>query len=154
MYVGAYKGPLYPLKTSFDRSGGEGPDYALYEAETFCKLLQKGNPKVVEPFYSTHFTWFSPLWSELAPARGVVICATVARQYLGFGSRCTFSGPVCGCSVAVAAYAEVKIVRTGAVEIIAKPAYHAIRLIMGAENILAGRPPQGTQLFARNPSLR
>jgi predicted nucleotidyltransferase len=91
VFVANYTGPLFAAKSSFDRSGGgaDEPDYAIYEVETFCRLLVKGNPKVVEPLFSENRCWYSERWLDLRRSRDIVINLTVAKQYFGFGKTCS-----------------------------------------------------------------
>eukprot|EP01122_Echinamoeba_exundans_P005004 TRINITY_DN1518_c0_g1_i1.p1 TRINITY_DN1518_c0_g1~~TRINITY_DN1518_c0_g1_i1.p1 ORF type:complete len:540 (-),score=47.78 TRINITY_DN1518_c0_g1_i1:494-2029(-) len=126
VFIAKYKGPLFGLKSSFDRSGGgpEQADYAIYDVETFCRLLVKGNPKVVEPLFSENRCWYSERWLQIRGCRSLVINLTVARQYFGFAT------------------AERRAIKSPATTDISKPTYHAMRLLNEASNILDGRPPQ------------
>ena len=77
-----------PANSKFKVISSHDPDYTLYEAHTFCELLLKGNPKVIEPLFQTHLCHWEPgcAWAELVANRHIFLNSTVIQQYKGFAS--------------------------------------------------------------------
>ncbi|KAN0040968.1 hypothetical protein ACTFIV_003504 [Dictyostelium citrinum] len=62
----------------------EPDDYILFEAERFCELLYKGNPKLIEPMFTTRFCYKSPIWEQLFLNRKELISQSAIQHYLSY----------------------------------------------------------------------
>ncbi|KYR01273.1 hypothetical protein DLAC_02396 [Tieghemostelium lacteum] len=60
------------------------PDYVLFEAERFCELLYKGNPKLVEPLFVNHYCYTAPEWLEIYRQRQKFISQSVCYHYISY----------------------------------------------------------------------
>lgn len=80
--------PLHIPAQSFDHTvPGSGDDWVVYELGKYVELVLKGNPKVVEPLFATHFTYTTPTWDRVAAfLRPLVINRTTVAQYTSFAS--------------------------------------------------------------------
>ena len=52
--------------------------------QMFCKLVLKGNPKLIEPLFSTHLCYDSEDWLELQKVRNSFLSKSVILQYLSY----------------------------------------------------------------------
>lgn len=43
--------------------------YSFSEVEKFAELLDKGNPKLIEPLFAKKLLWSTPEWDALLPVR-------------------------------------------------------------------------------------
>ena len=58
------------------------PDFETHELETYIELLEKGNPKVVEPIFTNHLIWKDPrLAALLSAARRCCLSQHTLTQY-------------------------------------------------------------------------
>ncbi|KAM9967369.1 hypothetical protein ACTFIW_001453 [Dictyostelium discoideum] len=62
----------------------EPDDYILFEVERFCELLYKGNPKLIEPMFTTRFCYKSPIWEQLFLNRKELISQSAIQHYLSY----------------------------------------------------------------------
>ncbi|KAK5581469.1 hypothetical protein RB653_001502 [Dictyostelium firmibasis] len=62
----------------------EPDDYILFEVERFCELLYKGNPKLIEPMFTSRFCYRSPIWEQLILNRKELISQSVIQHYLSY----------------------------------------------------------------------
>jgi len=60
------------------------PDYVLFEAEKFCELIYKGNPKLIEPLFSNYLCYQSNDWLDLIKDRKRFISLSAIRHYLSY----------------------------------------------------------------------
>lgn len=75
-----------PIGSKFHIITSHDPDYTLYEVHTFCQLVLKGNPKVIEPLFQSRLCYWEQggLWDELIDMRSNFLTSTVIAQYVGF----------------------------------------------------------------------
>lgn len=80
--------PLHIPTQSFDHTvPGSDDDWVVYELGKYVELVLKGNPKVVEPLFATHYTFTTPTWERVASfLRPLVINRTTVAQYTSFAS--------------------------------------------------------------------
>uniref|UniRef100_A0A6B2L2M2 Nucleotidyltransferase n=1 Tax=Arcella intermedia TaxID=1963864 RepID=A0A6B2L2M2_9EUKA len=78
VYLANYEGPFVGVKEDFT---GHDPDYCIYEVTKYCKLLCKGNPKLIEPLYSERFVWSTPEWEGIKLIRSISLNQTTVTQY-------------------------------------------------------------------------
>lgn len=80
--------PLHIPANSFDHTvHGTDDDWVVYELGKYIELVLKGNPKVVEPLFATHFTYTTPTWERVAQfLRPLVINRNTVAQYTSFAS--------------------------------------------------------------------
>lgn len=80
--------PLHIPTQSFDHTvPGSDDDWVVYELGKYVELVLKGNPKVVEPLFATHYTFTTPTWDRVAAfLRPLVINRTTVAQYTSFAS--------------------------------------------------------------------
>ncbi|KAF2073809.1 hypothetical protein CYY_004867 [Polysphondylium violaceum] len=60
------------------------PDYVMFEAEKFCELLYKGNPKLIEPLFSDNYCYQSNDWISLGKDRKKFISLSVIKHYISY----------------------------------------------------------------------
>lgn len=101
------------------------PDYTLYEIHTFCELLLKGNPKVIEPLFQTHLCHYEKTskWIELINNKQKFINSKVIKQYISFAKS--------------QLYDSSKGKGT-----ITKKYYHALRLLFEAKRMINYEEPK------------
>jgi len=86
-YFAVYAGDissLVSLKAPPEYIDHHQPDYVIYEVAYFCRLLLKGNPKLVEPLFVEHLCYQSPEWKELKKIRNSFITKNTIHQYVGY----------------------------------------------------------------------
>mmetsp|Transcript_38931 Transcript_38931/g.98143 ORF Transcript_38931/g.98143 Transcript_38931/m.98143 type:complete len:550 (-) Transcript_38931:66-1715(-) len=99
------------------------PDYAVYELRHYSKILLKGNPKVIEPLFTTHLCYEHELWNSLKLHRSKLLTREVFSQYMS--------------------YAKSQLIDQDAGKgNPTKKYYHAMRLLGEAERILNGDSPK------------
>eukprot|EP00026_Physarum_polycephalum_P004913 Phypoly_transcript_04939.p1 GENE.Phypoly_transcript_04939~~Phypoly_transcript_04939.p1 ORF type:complete len:562 (+),score=105.19 Phypoly_transcript_04939:362-2047(+) len=111
---------LIPPPETFD---SHNPDYAVFELLMFCKLVLKGNPKLIEPLFSTHLCYDSPNWVELQKVRSSFLSKSVISQYLSY------------------VHSQLKDIQKGEGEK-KKKYYHALRLLGEAKRMVEGGVPK------------
>lgn len=125
-YFGVYQGhidrvlSLMPPPDTFD---SHEPDYSVYELQMFCKLVLKGNPKLIEPLFTTHFYYHNEDWLALQSLRDQLISKTVVSQYLSYANS------------------QLKDIQRGEGQK-KKKYYHALRLLGETERLVEGNPPK------------
>eukprot|EP01132_Coremiostelium_polycephalum_P000840 gene840-1047_t len=61
------------------------PDYVMFEVSKFCELILKGNPKLVEPLFSTKYCYKSSQWlNVLYENRMKFITESVIYHYISY----------------------------------------------------------------------
>jgi hypothetical protein len=120
VYVADETGPLFPPKGTLQRTN---PDYSIYELGTFCELLLKGNPKVIEPVFTTKTSWSTEEWQGLVARRATLLNQVTVQQYTGFATS------------ALKDAQHNKGTQS-------KKWYHALRLFSEAERIARGLEPR------------
>lgn len=114
-----------PENSKFKVISSHDPDYTLYEVHTFCELLIKGNPKVIEPLFQTKLCYFdeNSRWSELIENKMKFINANVIKQYISFAKSQLFDSSK-GKGTATKKY------------------YHAFRLLLETKRMLNFEGPK------------
>lgn len=75
-----------PFTVSRSSTSNKHPNSSL-ELSKYAELLVKGNPKLVEPLYATHFLWSTEEWNALLTARSQALNQTTVAQYLSFSRQ-------------------------------------------------------------------
>jgi predicted nucleotidyltransferase len=96
----------------------------IYEVDKFCKLLAKGNPKVIEPLFAEHLCFCSQEWETLKTLKSLAITQTTVTQYVGY------------------ALGKISDYKKGTGQDANKNFYHAIRLLKEAKRMVEGENPQ------------
>ena len=107
-----------PLRSKFTVISSHDPDYTLYEVHTFCELLLKGNPKVIEPLFQSRLCHWEKdgFWEELLQMKEQFLTSTVLEQYVGFAKSQLYDS-------------------TRGKGVVTKKYYHALRLLREAKRI-------------------
>jgi len=125
-YFGVYEGKiddvlsLVPPPDTFD---SHNPDYSVFELQMFCKLVLKGNPKLIEPLFSSHMCYYNEDWVALQNVRNSFLSKNVVSHYLSYVNS------------------QLKDIQRGDGEK-KKKYYHAIRLLGETERIVDGGLPK------------
>ena len=95
-------------------------DCVIHELSKYLSLLDKGNPKVIEPLFSERYTYQSERWVDLKVSlRSSVINKNTLQQYISY---------------AISKFFDSETESN-------KNYYHCIRLLSEANQIAFGKPP-------------
>lgn len=56
----------------------------MYELKRYLELILKGNPKVIEPLWAEHFSFFDNIWKSFEKDRKIVLSQQTIEQYVGY----------------------------------------------------------------------
>lgn len=108
----------------------DGPDFQANELRKFCRLLLKGNPGIIEMLFTDRYCRSTCAWGDLRRFRNDFLTHVTVEQYLGYAKGQL--GRI---------KKGTKLHTTGG-EYNTKWAYHLMRLLGDALDIVRGAPPE------------